>query len=183
LVISRASIFTAKDQESLARIDVTARCSARTIVGVARRCEYGAPQVIICTAEKGAKPFPTTFWLTCQHLVRISGRLESQNGVSEMEVFLEGKEALWRRYHVFHSRLRVAAMNDARKDFLRIYAPRKFGSLRRSGVGGISYIAAPVAVKCLHLQIASYLGLGFHPASDWLMGKIPCWECADGICV
>jgi hypothetical protein len=34
-------------------------------------------------------------------------------------------------------------------------------------------------VKCLHLQIASYLGARFHPASDWLESSVSSWEC-DG---
>jgi hypothetical protein len=99
-----------------------------------------------------------------------------------MEEYLGGREEEWRRYHLFHARLRLGAMPCARKSFLRLYKRREFGSLRGSGVGGIA-VGKRVSVKCVHLQIASYLGAGGHPASEWLLGNIRQWECGTCSCV
>ena len=69
-----------------------------------------------------------------------------------------------------------------RKNFDMRYARRRFDALRRGGVGGIADSGRPT-VKCIHLQMASYLGTGFHPASDWMSERIARWECAEGFCV
>jgi hypothetical protein len=99
-----------------------------------------------------------------------------------MEEYLLGKDEEWRLYHLFHARLRLALMRGARKSYLRFYRRREFCSLRKGGVGGIA-VGHGVSVKCLHLQIASYLGTGSHPAAEWLLENIRQWECGMGSCV
>jgi hypothetical protein len=173
--------FTKKDVERLPLMNATGGVSTKIITGVARRCEWGFPQVILCAAEKNGKPFPTTFWLLCPHLLRVAASCESQNGVASMEESLAGREEEWRSYHMLHARIRLAGMSGPRKKFLRRNVPRQYGSLRKCGVGGVvSYY--PVTVKCIHLQIASYIGLRFHPASDWLDSAVYSWECGDNRC-
>jgi hypothetical protein len=108
--------------------------------------------------------------------------MESREGVSGMEEYLLGREDEWRRYHLLHARLRLALMRGSRKSFLRFYKRREFGSLRGGGVGGIA-VRRVVSVKCVHLQIASYLGIGSHPASEWLLENIRQWECGTGSCI
>jgi hypothetical protein len=108
--------------------------------------------------------------------------MEAEDGVSSMEKYLLGREKEWRRYHLLHARLRLASMRGTRKSFLRFYRRREFGSLRGRGVGGIA-VRHGVSVKCVHLQIASYLGTGSHPASGWLIENIRQWECGTGSCV
>jgi hypothetical protein len=99
-----------------------------------------------------------------------------------MEKYLRGREGEWKCYHLFHARLRLASMRRARKSFLRFYRKREFAALRGGGVGGIAE-RDRVSVKCVHLQIASYLGMGGHPAEEWLSENIERWECGTGSCV
>ena len=154
------------------------------VLGVARRCSFGIHQVLICAAEKKARPFPTTFWLICPHLVRAAGMLESQNGVASMETEImksESDAGEWVKYNLCHAALRIALMPEARRVFLSRYERRRFDVIRRGGVGGIADFSR--GVKCIHLQLASYLGMGYHPASAWMRENIEAWECCDGCCV
>ena len=165
--------------------------SPAVTLGVARRCRFGMPQVLLCGPMRRSTPFPTTFWLICTHLEKRIGAIESQNGVDGMEAALaadsEGraKWADWIEYHEAHTRLRLALLPDGRKNYLRRFRPSLFKALRRGGVGGISYQAyhrGTFYVKCIHLQTASYLALGRHPASRWLDDSIGAWECDRLLC-
>jgi hypothetical protein len=155
--------------------------SYEIILGTPRRCKCGAPQVLMCAAEKKSRPFPTTYWLSCPFLMRTAARLEAENGVRSMENLLESRIGEWRRFNLFLAKLRIAVMRTERKNFARRYARRRFDVLRLGGVGGTALSERPT-VKCIHLQIASYLGTGFHPASDWMSERITRWECAEGFC-
>src|SRR5204862_4456289 len=49
---------------------------------VAVRCPFGRPAVTEQAAfDDSGEPFPTTFWLTCPHLVAAVSRLEAAGGV------------------------------------------------------------------------------------------------------
>ena len=49
---------------------------------VAVRCPYGRPAVTEQEPfDDSGEPFPTTFWLTCPHLVAAVARLEAAGGV------------------------------------------------------------------------------------------------------
>lgn len=161
------------------------RFSHSLVRGVSHRCEHGHPQVVFCGATRGAEPFPTSFWLVCPHLLRAAGRMEAENGVAGMERFLsdlpDGREQ-WRRYHALHATLRLSLLSEAKKEFLRARRRRLYRSLCKGGVGGISYGGGEIFVKCLHLQIASYLGMGRHPAARWLEENMESWECPAGLC-
>ncbi|MCL2683788.1 MAG: DUF501 domain-containing protein, partial [Synergistaceae bacterium] len=105
---------------------IAGKLRVEIILGVARRCSYGIPQVLICAAEKRARPFPTTFWLVCPHLVRVAGMLESRNGVASMEseIMKSGLDAVggvWWKYNLSHAALRFSLMPRMRKIFLSRY--------------------------------------------------------------
>lgn len=159
--------------------------SPSLVAGVSRRCAHGFPQVVLCKAMRGGEPFPTSFWLTCPYLERLAGQLESDGGTSRMEAHIASsreRTRCWRRYHLLHASLRLALAGQPRREFLRRRRPRIFSSLRGKGVGGISYIKGGIFVKCMHLQIASYLGTGYHPAYQWLNENAGTWECDGGEC-
>lgn len=162
------------------------RFSPDLVRGVSHRCRHGCPQVILCGATRRSEPFPTSFWLVCPHLVRLAGRLEAANGVAEMERFLRatpGAGDAWLDYHALHARLRLLLMSRAEKSFLRRYKRGLYRAVCRGGVGGIGYAAGEYFVKCLHLQIASYLGTKRHPALAWLEENVHRdWECESGVC-
>ena len=65
--------------------------------------------------------------------------------------------------------------------FTKKYHANVFRSVMRSGIGGMKY-GEGICVKCLHLQTASFLALGCHPAGEWLKGKNLCGECIECMC-
>src|SRR5689334_22155182 len=54
----------------------------RTLRRVAVRCPFGAPAVTEQSPYgPGGEPFPTTYYLTCRHLVAAVSRVEAAGGV------------------------------------------------------------------------------------------------------
>lgn len=131
---------------------------------------------------KGSAPFPTTFWLVCPDLERRIGTLESHNAVDSMEELLRDIPERWNEYHKTHTRLRLSLMSPGRKRYLRRFRPSVFKALRRGGIGGMQYRLGDFYVKCIHLQAASYLALGRHPASRWMENALSSWECERCLC-
>lgn len=145
------------------------------IAGVVR-CKFGKIQVLVCRpVSLRGRLFPTTFWLVCPHLVKKAGMIESHQGVHELEEYMRfrklGRE--WRRYNFMHQVIRLELMDRETRRFMRRYRNRAFRSLAGSGVGGMRY-GENISVKCLHLQTASFIAMGYHPASEWLMSKGLC---------
>jgi hypothetical protein len=159
------------------------RFSASLVFGVAKRCEHSSPKVLLCDPLNGVQPFPTTFWLSCPHLIKVIGRIEGRNGVTSMEDFLKGREAEWARYGATNALLRLSLISPARRRFLSTCRRAVFSSLRRRGVGGVISTNGRVFVKCIHLQAAYFLGIGCHPAAEWLMMNVTDWNCDGGECL
>ncbi len=155
------------------------------VIGVSRRCPWGCPQVLVCSPmKKGWWPFPTTYWLSCPWLVKTVGALESEGGVSELERALSPMKNLWIEYHMRHGLNRLLLLPPSLRRFLRSYRRPIWDALRHGGIGGIDYrVMETPTVKCLHLQVASWLSLGYHPGCDWLRENIPVIACPDGICL
>ena len=148
------------------------------------RCRWGHIQALACRPfSVRLRPFPTTFWLTCPYLVRRSGMVESQGGVRELEEYMTSRGMLheWRRYNYLHQVIRLQLMSERFCRYTRRYHAHIFRSVMRSGIGGMKY-GEGICVKCLHLQTASYLVLGRHPASKWLREKGLCGECQECLC-
>ena len=114
--------------------------------------------------------------------MRVIGGIEAENGVAALQDALRRDPCAFYAYHRLHASIRLASLPDARKRFLRLYRKPLYRALTRGGIGGIAYRAGEVHVKCLHLQTASYLALGFHPAARFLEERIGTWACRDGNC-
>ncbi len=154
------------------------------VVQIAVRCPWGVPQVLKCAPFRGWWPFPTTFWLSCPWLIKAAGALESENGVSRLEDFLRGDRSAWIDYQMSHGVLRVSMIPEARRSFMRKYRRPLWDVLRKGGIGGIDYgRSEDLSVKCLHLQIASWLALGHHPGGSWLRENLPETHCHDRRCL
>lgn len=157
------------------------------ILGPAARCFWGLPSVIACAPLRAGNPFPTTFWLTCPHLVRLCGSLESSGEVARLDVAVACDRSGWTAYNLLHARLRLMLVAAPQAVFLRKYRKSVWDVLRKGGVGGINYsYASGGGAKCLHLHAASLLALGFHPEKDRLdkiltplYCEIPPAECAE----
>ncbi|MDO4988025.1 MAG: DUF501 domain-containing protein [Synergistes sp.] len=152
------------------------------VAAVAKRCSHGFPQVVVTKPLMAdGTPFPTLFWLTCPHLDRICGVLESDRKITEVEDIFASMPDKVKKMHENYAALRVAL---AAKNNIRISGLPEGKRIRieKSGVGGIDIAAAPNAVKCLHLQLAAFIGMGSHPAKEWLRQNITQPECSCALC-
>lgn len=137
----------------------------RGVLAVARRCRYGAPQVIVSDplprSEDGkVRPFPTLFWLSCPYLIKAVGGLESQGHIAAFQERLRVDPAFAREMAAAHRRyaqLRLAVADPAVLHAVRHEAPEQYRVIAERGVAGI---AAADGVKCLHTHLADYLGRG-----------------------
>lgn len=150
------------------------------VAAVGKRCPHGFPSVVVCLPLKKGKPFPTTFWLTCPHLVKLCAVAESKGQVPQMEEWLRERPRQWTEYNLLHGKLRLLMLSPAAARAIRKGGKSFWDSLRLGGVGGIKYLPPfQGGVKCLHLQTASWLALGFHPGEDFLQNTISSFACAD----
>lgn len=142
-------------------------------------CSFGHVMIQICRPF-GRKIFPTSFWLKCPYLVKLAGKIESLGGVHELEEYIYANNLVheWRRYNIIHQSLRVILGGRYENDFARKYRTKIFRDVMRGGVGGIR-VGEGVNVKCLHLQTASFIGLNYHPASEWLKSHGLCGEISE----
>lgn len=178
---------TPADIASAARQLSKRKFDAALILGVARRCSFGRPVVIVCSPVQIGRlepfPFPTSFWLTCPWLVLSAAQAESKGGVDELEHWIErNAPKRWIPYNILHQRLRLSLLPEPQLEFLRRFHPKLFRRVRETGVGGLKFGAEDgregvVRVKCLHLQTASWLALRKHPGGAWLKARALGAEC------
>lgn len=114
---------------------------------VAVRCPYGLPAV---TEQRpygpDGEPFPTTYYLTCPHLVAAVARLEAAGGVERWSGAVRGDAALagsLGRATEEQATLRRALAGGARGV--------DDGASLDSGIGGSR---SPTNLKCLHAHVA-----------------------------
>ncbi len=140
-------------------IDIIARQLRRkphAVLAVARRCRFGAPQVIVNHPVARGHVFPTMYWLTCPYLSVHVSRLEGQGEVTRTKDWLERTGLLTRMAQV-HGRAaqeRLAVAQGAGCERLRCDFPAQWAVVAETGVGGARAVAG---VKCLHMHLADYL--------------------------
>lgn len=149
---------------------------------VARRCAHGCPQVLVCGPLFDGVPFPTLFWLTCPFLSRKCGVLESEHKIGELESLFEDLADEISAYHDKYRKLRLEIADGDELKKLKLQRPAIWESVAYSGIGGIDTERNQFAVKCLHLQIATWLGMGYHPAENWLSSNIGDLNCKGSLC-
>lgn len=171
-----SSRLTLSDIKSVKQQMEKRNFSSDIMVSTARRCSWGLPQVIICRPMFRLKPFPTTFWLTCPWLVKKCGELESQGKVRSLEVFMSNRRSEWIEYNSLLKLFRLSLLSFGERHFLRNYKRPQWESLQRTLIGGIRASVYPT-MKCLHLQVGTWLALGFHPGEQWLDEHFPLVSC------
>ena len=121
------------------------------------RCPFGRPAVTEQSAyDDEGEPFPTTYWLTCPHLVAAVSRLEAAGGVER-----------WSR----------AAAGDAELGESLERANEEQRRLRPElelGIGG----ARPAAgsLKCLHAHVAFALARPGYELGERIVAELdPLW--------
>jgi uncharacterized protein len=129
---------------------------------VAVRCPFGLPAVVEQSPydENGA-PFPTTFWLTCPHLVAAISRLEAGAGVARWSKRVRSDREL-------ASSLEHATAEQRR---LRPELPLGIGGASRDG-----------SLKCLHAHAAFALARPGYELGDRILAELPSLWPPDGCC-
>jgi uncharacterized protein len=129
----------------------------RALRRVVVRCPFGRPAVTEQSAyDDAGEPFPTTFWLTCPHLVAQVSRLEASGGVERWTCAVaEGPEL-------------AESLERAHQEQRRLRPELDLGvGGARSGAGGL---------KCLHAHIAFALARPGYELGERILDEIdPVW--------
>jgi hypothetical protein len=142
---------------------------------VVLRCPYGRPAVTEQEPyDDAGDPFPTTYYLTCPHLVAAVSRLEAAGGVER-----------WSRAAADDSELaasRVRADDDQRslrRDLSAGRTGRDDGASLELGVGGAGRHGS---LKCLHAHAAYALARPGYVLGERIVAEIePLWP-SDRCC-
>jgi hypothetical protein len=114
---------------------------------VAARCPDGAPAVTEqWPYDDAGDPFPTTYYLTCPHLVAAVARLEAAGGVERWSAEVERDPELGADLE-----RATAEQRRIRRELAAGTVGRDGGSSLDLGIGGS---ANPRRLKCLHAHVA-----------------------------
>ena len=129
---------------------------------VTARCPFGRPAVTEQSPydENGA-PFPTTFWLTCPHLVAAVSRVEAAGGVERWSERARSDPDLARSLN--------SATAEQRR--LRPELPLGIGGASRDG-----------SLKCLHAHAAFALARPGYELGDRILAELPSLWPRDRCC-
>jgi uncharacterized protein len=121
--------------------------SPRAFARVAARCPYGLPAVTEQSPyDLRGEPFPTTYYVTCPHLVSAIARVEAAGGVERWSEEVERDPAL------------AAELERATDEQRRIRRELAAGRVGRDGGSslelGIGGSGNPRRLKCLHAHAA-----------------------------
>jgi hypothetical protein len=129
------------------------------------RCPFGRPAV---TEQhpyaSDGEPFPTTYWLTCRHLVAAVSRLEAAGGVERWSGAVGADPAL--REDLERASAEQAALRLALADRPGADA----GASLALGIGGSR---RPGALKCLHAHVAFALARPGYRLGEAILAEIP----------
>ena len=136
---------------------------------VAARCLFGRPAVTEQHPyDDAGDPFPTTYYLTCAHLVAAIARLEAAGGVerwsNEVERDPEVAASLERA---------TEQQRRVRRELAGGATGRDDGSSLDLGIGGS---ANPRRLKCLHAHVAYALANPGYELGDRILDEVePRW--------
>ena len=136
---------------------------------VANRCSFGFPTVIATPSRLATgEPFPTTFYLTCPHLVAAISTLESAGEAERWASRLAAEPTL------------AASMCAADAAYRDARAAESGGQDACAGVG-IAGQRDPLATKCLHAHVAAALSGIDDPVGHGVLETVEP-ECRDARC-
>jgi len=140
---------------------------------VAFRCPFGRPAVTEQSPyDPDGEPFPTTYYLTCRHLVAAVSRLEAAGGVERWTEAVAAEPAL------------AASLAGADDDQRRVRAELAAGATGRDGgaslalgVGGAApRPAGGGSLKCLHAHAAFALARPGYELGERILAEVePLW--------
>lgn len=132
---------------------------------VARRCPFGAPAV---TEQRpysaDGEPFPTTYYLTCRHLVAAVSRLEAAGGVERWSEEARAEPAL---------AASLAAADEEQRQLRKELAGSETGSDGGASLEyGIGGSRRGGSLKCLHAHVAFALGRPGYELGERILDEI-----------
>ena len=139
------------------------------------RCPYGAPAVTEQDPyDADGEPFPTTYYLTCPHLVAAVARIEAAGGVARWSDRVAADEVL---------AASLARATEEQMTLRRGLAAGRVG--RDDGASldlGIAGSRSPRQLKCLHAHVAYALACPGYGLGESILNEVePVWP-ADGCC-
>jgi hypothetical protein len=148
----------------------------RALRRVVVRCPYGAPAVTEQWAyDERGEPFPTTYYLTCRHLVAALARIEAAGGVERWTAELGRDAALAESLERANERQRAV-----RRELVRESVGGDGGASLELGIGGAALYAR--GVKCLHAHAAFALANPGYELGDRILAELGDLWPDDGCC-
>ncbi|HZD87747.1 MAG TPA: DUF501 domain-containing protein [Gaiellaceae bacterium] len=141
----------------------------RALRRVAMRCPFGAPAV---TEQEpyapDGEPFPTTYYLTCRHLVAAISRLEAAGGVERWSAEVRADPAL---------AASLAAADEEQRLLRRELAGERRGPDGGGSLGyGVGGSRRGGSLKCLHAHAAFALARPGYELGERIVAEIaPLW--------
>jgi hypothetical protein len=136
---------------------------------VAARCPFGLPAVTEQEPyDRDGDPFPTTYYLTCLHLVAALARVEAAGGVERWSVKAREDPEL-------HAALLAATEEQrvVRRELAGSRRGRDAGASLELGIGGSGN---PAALKCLHAHAAFALARPGYVLGKRILAELdPLW--------
>lgn len=141
----------------------------RAFLRVAVRCPFGAPAVTVqAPYDSAGDPFPTTFYLTCRHLVAAVSRIEAAGGNERWSALAARDERL-------SGSLELATEDQRaiRRELADGKVGKEDGESLDLGIGGT---ANPARLKCLHAHVAFALARPGYELGERIAAEIePLW--------
>jgi len=162
----------ADDREVVARqLGRRPRAFRRVVV----RCPWGRPAVTEQDPyDDDGRPFPTTFYVTCRHLVSAISRLEAAGGVERWTAEAAADPVLSESLE-----RATAEQREVRQALADDRSGADGGSSLELGIGGS---ATPAQLKCLHAHAAFALARPGYELGDRIVAELdPLWP-SDRCC-
>jgi hypothetical protein len=133
------------------------------------RCPFGAPAVTEQSAyDEAGEPFPTTFYVTCRHLIAAISRLEAAGGVERWSEAAKQEPALAKSLAEA-----TAEQRRLRKELANEDPGPDEGASLELGIGGSHN---PQQLKCLHAHAAFALARPGYELGERILAEIdPLW--------
>lgn len=141
----------------------------RAFLRVVARCPFGAPAVTEqAPYDSAGDPFPTTYYLTCRHLVAAVARVEAAGGIQRWSERAKADERL------FGSLERATAeQRSVRRALADGRVGQESGASLDLGIGGT---ARPERLKCLHAHVAFALARPGYELGEEILAELePMW--------
>ncbi len=133
---------------------------------VAVRCPFGSPAVTEQDPyDIDGAPFPTTYYLTCRHLVAAVSRLEAAGGVERWSAAVAASP---------ESTADLAAATAAQRRIRRSLAAGRTGADEGASLdSGIGGSRNPAQLKCLHAHAAFALANPGYVTGERILAELP----------